>query len=92
MRINVNQLPDYLEEAYKLTVKKRNISRQQYIKGLLKGGGLELILRGQNGSANYTSMSQSAKAINALGTTKGEENIINPPAPISEEPEVPEQL
>lgn len=61
------------------------------MKTLLKTGSLELQLQGKNGTANYTSMYQSAKALNALGTTKGEENIINPPEPslpdLDQEPE-----
>ncbi len=57
------------------------------LKTLLKNGALEMVLQGKNGAANYTSMSQSAKAINALGTTKGEENIMNPPASEPFEPD-----
>lgn len=64
-------------------------TKEDMVKTLLKNGALEMILQGKNGSANYTSMAQSAKAINALGTTKGEENIMNPPteAPLATEPE-----
>lgn len=57
------------------------------MKTLLKNGALELTLKGRNGAANYTSMYQSAKALNAAGTTKGEENIMNPPADIPDEPQ-----
>jgi hypothetical protein len=50
-----------------------------------------MILQGKNGAANYTSMYQSAKTLNALGTAKGEENIVNPPTeaalPVEQEPE-----
>lgn len=60
------------------------------LKTLMKNGGVELILQGANGAANYTSMSQSAKALNAIGTTKGEENIMNPPTSIPEEQDIPE--
>lgn len=60
-------------------------SKDDMVKTLLKNGALELMLQGSNGAANYTSMSQSAKALNALGTTKGEENIMNPPDNIPEE-------
>lgn len=58
---------------------------EDMMKTLLKTGALELQLQGKNGTANYTSMYQSAKALNALGTTKGEENIINPPDEIPQE-------
>lgn len=84
--INVNRLPPELEEGYRLTREIRNISKDDYIKGLLKSGALELVLKGKNGAANYTSLYQSAKALNALGTTKGEENVMNPPENIPEEP------
>lgn len=57
-------------------------TKEDMLKTLLKNGALEMILQGKNGAANYTSMYQSAKTINALGTTKGEENIINPPAEV----------
>jgi hypothetical protein len=50
-------------------------------------GEEKIILQGKNGSANYTSMAQSAKTINAAATTKGEENIMNPPASLPNEPE-----
>jgi hypothetical protein len=64
-------------------------TKEDMVKTLLKNGALEMILQGKNGAANYTSMAQSAKAINAIGTTKGEENIMNPPneAPLATEPE-----
>jgi hypothetical protein len=54
-------------------------TKEDMLKTLLKNGALEMILQGKNGSANPTSIYQSAKTINALGTTKGEENIMNPP-------------
>jgi hypothetical protein len=61
------------------------------VKTLLKQGALEMILQGKNGAANYTSMYQSAKTLNAMGTSKGDENIINPPTdaplPVDQEPE-----
>lgn len=84
--IDINSLPPELEEGYRLTREIRNISKDDYVKGLLKTGALELILKGKNGAANYTSLYQSAKTLNALGTTKGEENILNPPENIPEEP------
>jgi hypothetical protein len=66
-------------------------SKEDMVKTLLKQGALEMILQGKNGAANYTSMYQSAKTLNAMGTTKGEENIVNPPAdaplPVEQEPE-----
>lgn len=51
---------------------------------LLKTGALEMVLKGQNGTANLSTMYQSAKTLNAAATTKGEENIINPPPSIAE--------
>lgn len=66
-------------------------TKEDMLKTLLKNGALEMILQGKNGAANYTSMYQSAKTLNAIGTTKGEENIVNPPAeaplPAEQEPE-----
>lgn len=66
-------------------------SKEDMVKTLLKQGALEMILQGKNGAANYTSMYQSAKTLNAMGTTKGEENIVNPPTeaplPVDQEPE-----
>lgn len=66
-------------------------SKEDMVKTLLKQGALEMILQGKNGAANYTSMYQSAKTLNALGTTKGEENIVNAPTdaplPVDQEPE-----
>lgn len=62
-------------------------TKEDMLKKLLKNGALEMVLQGKNGAANYTSMSQSAKALNALGTTKGEENIMNPPASEPFEPD-----
>lgn len=88
----INPKSDFVQQTYR-TWRQGGYagSVDDMMKMLLKNGALEMILQGKNGAANYTSMYQSAKAINALGTTKGEENIINPPAPIPEEPEVPEQ-
>jgi hypothetical protein len=57
------------------------------MKTLLKNGAIEMQLQGKNGTANYTSMYQSAKALNAIGTSKGDENIINAPDEIPQEPE-----
>jgi hypothetical protein len=55
-------------------------SYDEYVRTLLKKGGIEMVLQGQNGTANYTSMYQSAKTLNNEGAKKGQENIINPPA------------
>ena len=52
----------------------------EYVRTLLKKGGIEMVLQGQNGTANYTSMYQSAKTLNNEGSKKGQENIMNPPA------------
>lgn len=60
------------------------------MKTLLKNGALELVLQGKNGAANYTSIYQSAKTMNAAATTKGEENVVNAPASYPEEAEQPE--
>lgn len=66
-------------------------TKEDMVKTLLKQGALEMILQGKNGAANYTSMYQSAKTLNAMGTSKGDENIVNPPAdaplPVDQEPE-----
>lgn len=66
-------------------------SPEDMVKTLLRNGALEMTLRGKNGAANYTSMSQSAKTMNAAATTKGEENIMNPPESLPDEPPEPEQ-
>lgn len=50
-----------------------------YIRVLLKKGAIEMVLQGKNGTANYTSMYQSAKTLNNEGAKKGQENIENPP-------------
>lgn len=81
---------DYLKTNYRDS-KKNGFTGDydDYVRTLLKKGGLEMVLTGKNGTANYTSMSQSAKALNAIGTTKGEENIENPPAPIGGDDNIP---
>jgi hypothetical protein len=53
-------------------------------------GALEVSWQGSNGTANLTSLLQSAKTFNAAATTKGEENIMNPPPNLPEEPPEPE--
>jgi hypothetical protein len=50
-----------------------------YVRILLKKGAIEMVLQGKNGTANYTSMYQSAKTLNNEGSKKGQENIENPP-------------
>lgn len=50
-----------------------------FFKTMLKNGGVQLVLQGKDGTANYTSMYQSAKTINAMGEGKSKENIVNPP-------------
>jgi hypothetical protein len=61
------------------------LTYDEYIRALLKKGALEMVLKGQNGAANYTSMSQSAKLINAETTKKGRENVENPPGSVSQD-------
>lgn len=83
---------ELLKDGFNEAKKQGLVSNfNDYIRILLKKGKLEIVLKGKNGTANYTSMYQSAKALNAIGTTKGEENIINPPSTTPEEQEVPEQ-
>jgi hypothetical protein len=54
-----------------------------YLRTLLKKGAIEMVITGKNGTANYTTMFQSAKAMNAQGTKKGQENIENPPESVA---------
>lgn len=76
----LNKLPADLQEGYELTKQKSpGFTKDMYIRALMKGKKLELILQGKNGTANFTSMLQAAQALNAVGTTKGEENIVNAP-------------
>lgn len=60
------------------------LSYEDYIRALLKKGAIELVLKGKNGAANFTSMSQSAKLINAATSKKGRENTVNPPGDVSD--------
>lgn len=60
------------------------LSYDDYIRALLKKGAIEMVLKGKNGSANFTSMSQSAKLINAQMAKKGQENVVNPPEGVGE--------
>jgi len=71
---------DMLKSNYKESRKAGfSGSYDDYVRTLLKKGGLEMVLQGANGTANYTSMYQSAKALNNEGSKKGQENIENPP-------------
>jgi hypothetical protein len=60
-------------------------SYDDYVRILLKKGAIEMVLQGKNGTANYTSMYQSAKTLNNEGAKKGQENIENPPPDESDE-------
>lgn len=62
-------------------------TKEDLLKTLAKTGALETIYQGKNGAANLTSIFQSSKTINALGTSKGEENIMNPPESSPNEPD-----
>lgn len=71
---------DYLKDRFKQS-KKNGFEGDYdaYVRLALKTGGVEMIIQGQNGTANYTSMYQSAKTLNNEGSKKGQENIENPP-------------
>jgi hypothetical protein len=69
----------------KSTGKYPGLTYDDYIRTLLKKGAIEMVLQGKNGAANFTSMSQSAKLINAQTAKKGGENVINPPESVMEE-------
>jgi hypothetical protein len=60
-----------------------------YIKAMLKQGAIEMVLQGENGTVNYTTLSQSARTINNMGSKKGQENIENPP-PDEEDDKTPD--
>jgi hypothetical protein len=77
-KLDLNNLPPDINEGY-LAAKKAGVSKEDFIRILLKKGTLELQLQGKNGIANYTSLSQSAKLMNNEATKKGQENIINAP-------------
>lgn len=64
-------------------------SYDDYVRILLKKGAIEMVLQGKNGTANYTSMYQSAKTLNNEGSKKGQENIENPP-PDEDEDKTPD--
>jgi len=69
----------YLESRMDKDIGKFTGSFDDYLRALLKKGKIEMVVQGKNGTANYTSMFQSAKLLNAQGSKKGGENIINPP-------------
>lgn len=76
---------DELKGSYQKSKKNYpGLSYEEYIRALLKKGAIELVLKGQNGAANFTSMSQSAKLINAATSKKGRENTVNPPEQVSD--------
>lgn len=85
--ITLGKLPPEIQAALDIKnrdrVKADKISKEEYVKSLLRNNVLDLIVEGQNGSVNYSDMLKSAKTLNAQVTTKGEENI---------NPEVPENL
>jgi hypothetical protein len=79
---------DFVNETFNVWRQKGyRGTKEDLLKTLAKTGALETIYQGKNGSANLTSIYQSAKTINALGTSKGEENIMNPPASSPNEPD-----
>jgi len=79
--VNKKNLPTDIKQAYESANKKRKISIDDFFKFLQKRGDIDVIWKGQNNTAaNVSSIIRSAKAINAAATTKGEENIMNPPA------------
>jgi len=77
--VSKKNLPTDIKQAYEKANKKRKISIDDFFKFLQKRGDMDVIWRGQNGAANITSINQSAKTINAAATSKGEENVMNPP-------------
>lgn len=83
------------DDSYKLKFRESRKngfagSFDDYIRVLLKKGAIEMVLQGQNGTANYTSMYQSAKTLNNEGSKKGQENIENPP-PDESDDQTPDQ-
>lgn len=88
--INPRNLPADIQAGYDATNRKRPISVDDYLKALIKQNAIEIIIKGKNGAANINTMFQSAKALNAAGTTKGEENLVNPMLPPESAPEEPE--
>jgi hypothetical protein len=90
-KLDLNKMPSDMQEGYDAAKKATGINKADYVKILLKKGILELQLKGKNGTANYTSLAQSAKLINNQTTKKGQENVMNtedqnPNVEIPEEP------
>lgn len=85
-KLDLGKLPSDIQEGAD-AAKKQGISKDDYIRILLKKGILELQLQGKNGLANYTSLAQSAKLINNQTTKKGQENVMNPPEAAPNAPE-----
>jgi hypothetical protein len=86
--VNKKNLPTDIRQAYESANKKRKISIDDFFKFLQKRGDIDVIWKGQNNTAaNVSSIIRSAKAINAAATTKGEENIMNPPDSSPSEPD-----
>lgn len=76
---------DFIKDTYRDWKKQGFVgTADDMFRTLLKNGALEMVLSGKNGTANYTSMYQSAKTMNATGGKKGGENIVNAP---DEEPD-----
>lgn len=88
--LNLNKLPSDIQQGLDIA-KKSGYTAQDFIKALLKSGKLELQLKGKNGTANYTSLAQSAKIINNAASKKGQENVMNPPESAPDEPTEPEE-
>jgi hypothetical protein len=76
-RLDLGKMPSEMQEGYDAAKKATGMSKADYVKILLKKGILELQLKGKNGTANYTSLAQSAKLINNQTAKKGQENVMN---------------
>lgn len=85
-KLDLSKLPKDIQDGYD-QAKKQGVSKDDYIRILLKKGYLELQLQGKNGLANYTSLAQSAKLINNQTSKKGQENVMNPPESSPNAPE-----
>lgn len=85
-KFTLDKLPSDMSGAFD-RAKQRvpGYTKELFIKDLMKAGKLEVLLKGQNGTANFTSMKQSAQLLNAAATTKGEENVINAEEPVNYE-------
>ncbi len=77
---SLDKFPDDIEEGYNLSKQKSpTLTRDAFLRASMKGKKVQILLQGENGTVNVTDMLQAQKALNAAGTTKGEENIINAP-------------